>query len=161
MKAFAIAAAGLLATGGLIVAELHPLLRVVDINLTLQLSKTSWGGGGRIWFASALMLAATMLWTLQARRWPAFLSGAALGVVGDICFSAWRWRSDQLELAQALGFGMANPIVQWQIGGIGFAAAIVCIVVFFIRSAYPVRAPKLRTAAERAEAAMIAAEARV
>src|SRR5215217_2476269 len=103
MKPFAIPLAGLLAARALIVAELNPLLRIAEASIVLQLSNTAWGGADRPWYAAALMVAATLLWALDGRRWPAFLSGIALGLLADICISGWEWRADQMRRLAAIG----------------------------------------------------------
>jgi hypothetical protein len=141
MKAFAIPLAGLLAAGGFIVAELYPLLTIVDTKMVLSLPKMLWGGGGRLWLAAALMTVATILWGFRAQRWPAFLSGITLGVLIDIGFSAMRWREDQLAGLKLFGLTDFKPTIDWQPGTLGLLVAALFVLVFFLQSSFPARPP--------------------
>jgi hypothetical protein len=141
MKAIAIPLAGLLAAGGLIVAQLYPLLKIVDTNTVLLLSEKGWGGGGRLWAGAGLMVMGTLLWALGARRWAAFFSGITMGLLVDISFSAVQWRKDQLSGLAGLGMSDFKPTIEWQLGTPGLLVAVLFILVFFLQSGWPARAP--------------------
>jgi hypothetical protein len=141
MRAIAVLLAGLLAAGGLIVAELCPLLTIVDTNTILWLPRMLWGGGGRIWMAAGLMAVATILWGLNARRWPAFLAGITLGILVDIAFSALQWRDEQFARLKILGLTDFTPTIDWQPGTPGLLIAVVCVLLFFFQSSFPSRPP--------------------
>src|SRR4051794_39134819 len=157
MKPFVIPLSGMLAVGALIVADLFPALKVVEASLVLQLSKTTWGGGERLWIAAGLMTLATIFWAVEARRWPAFLSGAALGILIDIGISAWQWRGDELARLSRVGLGDFQPTIEWDLGSVGYGTAALMMLIFFVKSAYPSKPPKQKKDVITAQDAIIEA----
>jgi hypothetical protein len=143
MRSFAIPLFGLLAAGALIVADLNPVVKVMELNSLVRFPQTTWGGGGRLWFCAGLMIIATLLWACNRSRLPILCAGICLGLQIDIVLSALGWKAAELARLEPL-LGDFEPTLQWRLGAFAYAAAALCVIAFFINSAYPVRPPALR-----------------
>ena len=104
-------------------------LAVLPVAGTMSVAESTFAGNHRLAIAAAIIVLAALARLARLRAWPLAFAALAVGWLANLCYSAWLWRAEKLEMLADLGSASAAQLIQWRSGlyllggGIAFALA--------------------------------------